>query len=159
MRSLTGHEVAREHARLEREAALALGRILFEYSRLDMDVGLMLAWANGDHDPRALSEKLEGDNFNSRLENLKQTASATFPGDAAVLNAYIAWLDEAHRMRQLRNDLFHGRWGINPTAGTVSCIRGLPASPTQREVQYSIEQLNAVGVAAGLASQAARAKE
>jgi hypothetical protein len=45
MRSWTGIEIEAERERLEREAASILGYMLFEYSRLDIEVGMMVVWA------------------------------------------------------------------------------------------------------------------
>jgi len=44
MRSWTGIEIEAERERLEREAASILGYMLFEYSRLDMELGMMMVW-------------------------------------------------------------------------------------------------------------------
>ena len=44
MRSWTGIEIEAEREQLEREAASILGYMLFEYSRLDMELGMMMVW-------------------------------------------------------------------------------------------------------------------
>jgi hypothetical protein len=46
MKNWTGIEIEEERRRLESEAAMILGRMHFEYSRLETELGLGLVWAN-----------------------------------------------------------------------------------------------------------------
>jgi len=46
MKEWTGIEIERVRQGLEQESATTLGRMIFEFSRLDMNLGLMLAWAH-----------------------------------------------------------------------------------------------------------------
>ena len=141
MRSLTGREVQEEHARLEREAATCLGYIHFEYSRIDFDLGLLLAWANDGRDLEALTKKLNVENVNVKLDLLGRQVEAKFHDHAMARKSYLDWLDEAHQARNLRNQLFHGRWCINPTQESVSCVFGSRTSSEQQSVSYSIGDL------------------
>jgi hypothetical protein len=65
-----------------------------------------------------------------------------YAGSPAV-DLYAAWLNDAHAIRLLRNQLFHGRWGFIPIQQLVANVIGLPTSPEQSETRYSIDQLGA----------------
>jgi hypothetical protein len=141
MRVWTGIEIQEEHNRLEREAATVLGHMLFEYSRLDMDLGLLLVWSNDGQTLDELTKKLNDYNFYKRLEFLQKAVHAKFFDAPKVVECYASWLSDAHEIRSIRNQLFHGRWGVSPTQQQVVNVVGLPTSPEQREIAYSIEDL------------------
>ena len=61
---------------------------------------------------------------------------------AACIAEWQAWLKSADQLRCKRNDLMHGRWGINELRGLVSNVVGLPGLANQAEVTYSLEELN-----------------
>ncbi len=47
----------------------------------------------------------------------------------------------AHATRSIRNQLFHGRWGVIPRQHLVANVVGLPNSHEQSETRYSIAGL------------------
>lgn len=125
---------------IEREAATVLGFMLFEYSRLDMELGLFLVWAGDGKRLDELTKKLSEANFGKRLELLEKLAMSKYSASPAS-DEYASWLRDAHAVRSLRNQLFHGRWGFIPQQGLVANVVGLPTSPDQSEFRYSISQL------------------
>ncbi len=86
-----------------------------------------------------MTQKL-GETFNERLRFLETLATAKYSGTPAA-DQYAEWVRDAHAVRGLRNDLFHGRWGFIPREGMVANVVGLPTSPKQTETRYSIGQL------------------
>jgi hypothetical protein len=125
---------------LERDAATVLGYMLFEYSRLDMELGLFLAWSDGGRNLDELSGRVTAANFNSRLESLEKLTKLKY-SDTPAADEYAKWLLDAHALRSLRNRLFHGRWGFLPHQRMVANVLGLPTSPEQTETRYSLAQL------------------
>lgn len=125
---------------IEKEAATTLGYMLFEYSRLDMELGLFLVWSNDGQNLHRLTKKLNDSNFNMRLHLLEKLVNEKYMGTPAA-DIYQAWLSDAHAVRSLRNELFHGRWGFIPQQQQVANVVGLPTSPEQTETRYSIPQL------------------
>jgi len=125
---------------LERDAATVLGYMLLESSRLDMELGLFLAWSGEGGRLDELSKKLNEANFSKRRELLGKLARSTYVGTPAA-DAYANWLHDAHEVRALRNQLIHGRWAFVPRQGLVTNVVGLPTSSEQTETRYSIEQL------------------
>jgi len=127
---------------LERDAATVLGYMLFEYSRLDMELGLFLVWADEGKNLDERTEKFNEANFGKRLEILEKLARSKYSDNSVVIDAYAKWLRDAHEVRNLRNQLFHGRWGFIPQKGLVANVVGLPTLPEQSERRYSMAQLN-----------------
>lgn len=126
---------------LEKSAATELGYILFEYSRLDMELGLLLVWAENGQSPSVLTKKLNDLNFNGRLKLLEKLARKKYQGMPAEV-LYASWLTKAHAIRTMRNQFFHGRWGMIPDQRLVANVIGIPTSVDQSETRYSIEQLH-----------------
>lgn len=141
MRAWTGEEIQEERDRLEREAATILGYMLFEYSRLDMELGLFLVWSNEGQTLDKLTKKLSNYNFNKRLEFLHELVQDKYADTPQPIEIYASWLADAHETRSIRNQLFHGRWGADPIQQQVVNVLGLPTSPEQRETPYSIVDL------------------
>jgi len=125
---------------LESEAATALGYIIFEYSRLDMELGLFLVWSGEGQRLEQLTKSLNDSNFSNKLALLKSQVKSKYKGTPAF-DPYAQWLNDAHAIRILRNDLFHGRWGFLPEQKCVANVVGLPTSPNQTETCYTIPQL------------------
>lgn len=134
-------EIVKDSNALEKEAATVLGYMMFEYSRLDMELGLLLAWSNGGKDLDKLTKKISDEQrFYSKLEDLRLQARQKFSGTDIGKN-YEDWCADADTVRLLRNQLFHGRWGFISEHQLVANVVGLPTSPEQSEFRYSIVQL------------------
>jgi hypothetical protein len=146
MKAWTGIEIAEEQERLESESAKILGRLVFEYSRLEMELGLTLAWTDDGRELERLTSEIGDFNLKRRLGRLEAEVKTKY-GDvkgAEARKGYADWLGEANRLRTLRNQFFHGRWGISAVRQQVFNVVGLPTSPAQREVGYSISDLEGV---------------
>lgn len=125
---------------IEREAATVLGFMLFEYSRLDMELGLLLVWSDDGRQLESLTKRLNDSNFHGKLLLLEKLVQEKYLGTATA-DTYKSWLSDAHAARTIRNQLFHGRWGFVPQQQQVANVIGLPTSTEQAETRYSISQL------------------
>jgi hypothetical protein len=125
---------------VEEQAATVLGYMLFEYTRLDMELGLFLVWSDEGKELENLTKKVADYNFAKRLCFLEKLVQEKY-SDTPAAYLYAEWLHDAHEIRSLRNKLFHGRWGFIPRQQMVANVIGLPTSPEQTEVRYSLEQL------------------
>ncbi|MGO4552084.1 hypothetical protein AB4059_13430 [Lysobacter sp. 2RAF19] len=143
MKEWTGVEVLEERRRLERDAATLLGMMIFEYSRLEMDLGLFLAWSDDGVSLDQLTKQLEPLTFSKRIDFLEKTVAAKFQESPETLALYANWVADAQSVRGLRNDLFHGRWGVETINQQVVNVVGLPTSPDQKRTPYSITDLQA----------------
>lgn len=141
---MTGAEIQAAHEALETGAALALGNMLFEFSRLDMNLGLCLVWAGDPEKMQSLSRGTGELAFNEKLNELAKLANAKLPAGSKRHTAYSEWIRRAHIVRQKRNDLVHGRWGGEVQKGKVVNVVGLPTSSMQCCTEYTIDELQSV---------------
>ena len=144
MKEWTGIEIERATQELERASATLLGRMLFEFSRLDMALGLMLVWSADGKQVSELTSKIQEFGFSKKLDFLATLAKTKFREQGGTESPYAQWLDDADALRQVRNELVHGRWGVEPTKNRVINVIGLPTSPSQRTVEYTTDDLKHV---------------
>jgi hypothetical protein len=126
---------------VEREAAQLRGRILFAYSRLDMQLGLCIAWTAGGHRIEAISRQVAKWDLNKRLNRLAKHVEATPSLDTVARAAYGNWIKEVHAVREERNQMVHGRWGVDAVRDRVINVVGLPSSADQGERPYALGEL------------------
>jgi hypothetical protein len=139
----TGIEIERARQGLEDASALILGRMIFAFSRLEMVLGLALVWSDGGAQLDRLSKLIADFSFHKKLDFLQQCVDAKYKGENEPSSLYAKWLEHAHLVRITRNELVHGRWGIEPMKNQVINVIGLPTSPEQRERAYTITELRA----------------
>jgi hypothetical protein len=128
---------------LEKDAASLLGHMLFELSRLDLNLGLCLAWMDGGANLTSRSKMIEGMNLKSRLDDLRKHVDAKLPLESEPHRAYVQWIERVDSIRQVRNNFVHGRWGVEPHKNKVVNITGLPTGE-QKSVEYAIDELAAI---------------
>jgi len=126
----------------EVSAHAIVGRLVMVYSRLDVNLALFVSrWRGQDHRDKTLAE-LENTSFKLKLDLLMPTVRREYGDDPSCAADWQAWIETANELRCKRNDLMHGRWGIYETAGLVTNILGLPGSPNQCEVRYTLDELS-----------------
>lgn len=143
MKKWTGIEIERARQGLEQASAITLGHMIFEFSRLDMALGLMLAWAYEGSQLEKLTKKVSGYTFHKKLDFLEELAKEKYQANQEAMEAHTTWLTEAHGVRTNRNDLIHGRWGVDHMKNQVVNIVGLPTGE-QIDHHYTIPDLEAV---------------
>lgn len=144
MSNMTGAEQFVRQKELENGAASALGFMLMEFARLDMNLGLCLVWVDGGAELDRLTKAVSEMSLKAKLDALAGHVASKLPAGSKRHAAYTAWLERSHKIRRWRNDLVHGRWGIDPHKGVVFNVIGLPTSPDQHSIEYSLEQLQAI---------------
>lgn len=128
---------------LENDAASLLGHMLFEFSRLDLNLGLCLVWVDGGANIASLTKLVESQNLKARLDALRKHVDAKLPLGSKRHGAYDCWIERAHAVRQARNNFVHGRWGVEPHRNKVVNIIGLPTGEQQTN-EYTIEELASI---------------
>lgn len=141
---LTAAELWSRREALETDAATLLGRMLFEFSRLDVNLGLCLVWVDCGASLVSRSKTVADYNMNAKLEELAKAVASRLPAGSKRHTAYKNWLERAHKVRVQRNDLVHGRWGVEAINNQVVNILGLPTSDSQREIRYTLDELAAI---------------
>jgi hypothetical protein len=115
---------------------------LFEFTRFDMNLGLCLVWSNEGQNLEELTSKYNEKSFSYRLKFIEKLAHKKYALGSDELNKYINWIKNTNDVREIRNQLVHGRYGFIPREGCVANVIGLPTSSDQSETRYTIKQLN-----------------
>ena len=141
MKKGTGIEI--EHARqsLEHASTTILGRMIFAFSRLDVALALHLVWSKGGSQLDEHTKKVEDLSFQKKLGFLKNLVTDKYKDEEDAHSLYGQWLKDARAVRTMRNELVHGRWGIDPMKSKVVNVLGLPTSSEQRSKRYTISAL------------------
>ena len=132
---------------LEDAAASNLGHILFELSRLELNLGLCIAWFDDGIDVEGQSKKYNSKGLGDKLKAVRKQLEIKRSNEGLEANAITAWkrwLDRVDQIRDTRNNFVHGRWGTNSASITVTNVVGLPSSGLQQERQYTLDQLSQI---------------
>lgn len=132
---------ARQEA-MQAEAALLLGQMLFAFSSIDVNLGLCLAWADNGKELETRSDSIAEQNIHTKLATLSRHVQEKFPSGSQCRVAYESWIERVHAARSQRNQMVHGRWGIEAHRHRVINVIGLP-SGTQQSIEYKLEDLTA----------------
>jgi hypothetical protein len=126
--------------KLKRGVALRLGRMVMEFSRLEMELGLALYGSAGKQARADMAFALRRADFSARLAMLRRQLAA----QSHVHPDWSEWAREADAARRLRNRLIHGRWDFrDPQSVEVTNVRGDPFSNEQSEVTTTLAELDA----------------
>lgn len=142
--TLTAGELWALREAMEAAAASLLGHMLFEFSRIDVNLSLCLVWVDNGANLESLTPKVAELSFHRKLEELAKHVQLKFPASSKRRVAYDLWIERMHMARAERNRLVHGRWGIEAHRNKVVNVVGLPTGGAQQEVEYSIDELAAV---------------
>jgi len=117
----TGHEIAAEERRILDETAHALGLVVMEFAQLEFRLGLRIATQLPEFEAKAGEAW-----FAQRVEILGDAARRRFDDSPVSYASYLAWIAEVNALRAQRNQLVHGRWGIEATQGVACNVVGMP---------------------------------
>jgi hypothetical protein len=127
---------------MQAEAASLLGQMLFAFSYIDVCLGLCLAWVDSGAKLEILSKSVAELNVHAKLEMLLKHVKEKLPARSKGRMAYELWIERVHAARVQRNQMVHGRWGIEAHRHKVVNVIGLP-SGTQQSIEYTLEELSA----------------
>jgi hypothetical protein len=133
-----------EAERAESAMAERLGRVLFAYSRLDVSLGLQLVWSDMAKELPSLTNRYSNQGVGARMDFLKKRVATVYAPDSDGGKAYADFFVELDALRQIRNDLVHGRWSPPLDEGQMACVVGLPTSGEQREAYFTSGLLDEV---------------
>lgn len=133
-----------EAEQVERAMAERLGRLLFAYSRLDVSLGLQLVWSDMARELPSLTHRYNNQGVGARIDFLRKRVAVVYAPDSDGGKAYADFFAELDALRQIRNDLVHGRWSPPLGEGQMACVVGLPTSEDQRQTLYTPAMLDEV---------------
>ena len=127
---------------LERVAQGILGAIIFQFSKLEFQIGIQLRELVAGRDIELLNPVVDRLTFKAKLDALKDVVERRFSTDAMKVEEFRQWHRGADEFRARRNKFIHGRWGIYPHEGQVINVSpGMPGDSPQSETKYEVEQL------------------
>ncbi|MCY1432162.1 hypothetical protein ABE525_11640 [Pseudomonas wadenswilerensis] len=127
---------------MQAEAASLLGQMLFAFSSMDMNLGLCLVWLDNGNKLEITSNSIEGQNIHTKLETLSKRVTERLPAGSEHRAAYERWIERVHAARLQRNQMVHGRWGVEAHRHKIVNVIGLP-SGVQQCFEYSLAELAA----------------
>lgn len=142
--TMTAGELWAHRDAMEAAAATLLGRMLFEFSRIDVNLGLCLVWVDSGVNLERLTPKVAAMTFHGKLLELTKHVENKLPAGSKCRTAYDRWIERMNVARAQRNELVHGRWGVEAHLNRVVNVIGLPTGDGQECVEYSIDELAAV---------------
>jgi hypothetical protein len=123
---------------VEATAALHLGRLLFVFGRMELNLGLALVPARPAETFDKEVVRVEKLRFSEKLAEFEALVQACHADDAEALARWQRWFTAAQGLRKLRNDFAHGRWGFQNLHQQIVHVTKLPGSPDQDEVRYTL---------------------
>jgi hypothetical protein len=150
----TGTQLREARNDLRTTAEMLVGRLLFEYSRLETALDLCLVWVDEGSAFDERSKKIECFSFFQKLELLE--ADVRGLGANAGSPFYLAWVQRGHALREQRNTLVHGRVGFDVTRSIVVVVSSRATSTTLVSNEYNLAELEQVVGEAGILTQELR---
>jgi hypothetical protein len=128
---------------LEAMAAQHLGRLLFVFGRLEMNLGLALVHTRPACESWLETARVEQLSFGDKLAEFEAKALLRHADNEQALARWMAWFAAAHALRRLRNDFAHGRWGFQNVQEQIVHVSSLPDSPHQEVARYTLDEFSA----------------
>jgi hypothetical protein len=128
---------------LEAMAAQHLGRLLFVFGRLEMNLELALVHTQPESESERESVRVDKLSFGEKVAEFETVALLRHADDEQALARWMAWFAAAHALRKLRNDFAHGRWGFQNAQEQIIHVSNLPDSPNQEVARYTVDEFAA----------------
>ncbi len=128
---------------LEAMAAQHLGRLLFVFGRLELNLGLALVGIRPAGEFAREIARVEKLPFEAKLCEFEALALRCHADDAVALARWRKWFAAAHDLRELKSDFAHGRWGFQNMQQQIVHASNLPGSPNLDEVRYTLDEFAA----------------
>lgn len=127
---------------MQAEAASLLGQMLFAFSSIDGNLGLYLASLGNGAKLETPSKSIEGQSIHKKLKTLSTRVAEKLSADSKRRAAYERWIERVHAARAQRNQMVHGRWGVEAHRHKIVNVIGLPTG-AQQCFEYSLAELAA----------------
>lgn len=129
--------------RLEDALYKELGRAVVLFSQLDLNVSLCLLNLKSEADLSVAKARIDSLSMKEKLEELQCGIIAKFKVlHPKLVSDFDEWFSEARKIRQLRNDFVHGRWGISPVRKEICFVPGGLPTGTANSVSERRYQLS-----------------
>jgi hypothetical protein len=110
---------------------------MFGFGRLEHGLSFFLRGVeNGKY--------LGGGTFHARLASFAQAVEDAHRERGLARDPYDTWIARAQRVRQIRNDMVHGRWVPDPGSMTIANVLLSADAGEQRTVAYALSDLEQI---------------
>ncbi|MCC7697689.1 hypothetical protein [Janthinobacterium sp. EB271-G4-7A] len=128
---------------MEEFASCCLGKLLFVFSRIELNLTLHLVAMSATARMGASEAALSNCHFAGKLDFFLCFVDVLHQERTDFLRACHAWHAAAKSISLKRNRFAHGRWAILPYTQQVVHVSGYPGGH-QDEVRYALEDLRAI---------------
>jgi hypothetical protein len=128
---------------LEAMAAQHLGRLLFVFGRLELNLGLALVRTRPPGQFGREIVRVEKLPFEAKLCEFEALVLQCRADDAPALARWKKWFAAAHALRELKSDFAHGRWGFQNMHQQIVHVSHLPGSGNLDEARYTLDEFAA----------------
>jgi hypothetical protein len=128
---------------LEATAAQHLGRLLFVFGRLELNLGLALVRTRPAGEFGREVARVEKLAFGAKLCEIEALVLRCHANDATALARWKKWFAEAHALSNLKDDFAHGRWDFQNMQQQIVHAVNLPGSAHPDEVRYTLDEFAA----------------
>jgi len=136
----TGKEMMEERGAFEAAATMLIGRLVLEWSRFDLAIGLAAVWADEGRNLDQYSEALNNRPAANRVRFIEKIMRKKFAPESVAYKLYSVWIRDADLIRECRNTIIHSRFGIVGVPPRLEGARGLPTG-RQDVIQYDLSTL------------------
>jgi hypothetical protein len=128
---------------LEESAAAVVGKIVFAFSRFELNLGLCLRCAVEGSNLDLLNPLVDRLSFKSKLDALLEIIELSHGDNPECVSDFRQWHRSIDAIRVKRNSFVHGRWGFNQqTSEVINVAPGMPGPELNREMRFSLDDLN-----------------
>lgn len=127
---------------LEAIASENIGKIIFAFSQLELNINLCLQWAVGAQDFYSVNPLVERLSFKSKIDALIEVIEIKFSSSPECISDFKAWHRKLDKIRVKRNSFIHGRWGfLDASQEIVNVSPGLIGAGSLKETRYAVSAL------------------
>jgi hypothetical protein len=135
-------DIARNHIELESIASEYVGKIVFTFSQLELNINLFLQWAVNAQDFHTVNPLVERLSFKSKIDALVDIVEIKFASSPDCVSEFKSWHSKLDKFRVKRNSFIHGRWGFHSKQQQVINVApGMIGTKKLKETHYDISEL------------------
>ena len=127
---------------LESIASENVGKIIFAFSQLEVNINFCLQRAVSAKDYHTVNPLVERLSFKSKIDALIEIIVIKFSSNTECISDFKSWHRKLDKFRVKRNSFIHGRWGfLHNTQKIVNIAPGMIGTNSLKEKHYGVDDL------------------
>ena len=119
-----------------------IGKIVFKFSQLELNINLCLQWIVRAEDFHTVNPLVERLSFKSKIDALIDIIEIKFNSSPVCIAEFKTWHRRLDKFRVKRNSFIHGRWGfLHNQQQAVNVAPGMIGPNKLKETFYGISEL------------------